>query len=71
MGEICERCVLPLAGPPSGDFFSRRKADHYEPHMRILSEVLDLSFTLQDVAKKLAATPFAGSETCIDLGFGV
>ena len=69
MSEICRRFVLPLAGPPWGEFFSRREAD--EPHMRILSEVLNLSFRVQDITTKLTTTVFAGtkSATCCDLSF--
>ena len=69
MSEICQRFVLPLAGLPGGEFFRRREAD--EPHMRILSEVSNLSFKVQDVATKLSTTGFAGSRsgTCFDLIF--
>lgn len=69
MQEICQRFILPLAGPPEGDFFSRREAD--ESHMRILSDALNLSFKVHSVQTKLTSFVFGGSATCIDLDFNL
>lgn len=64
MKKICQRYVLPLAGPPGGDFFTRREAD--EPHLRVLSEVLNITFKVQNVCSALRTTV---TETGDNLGF--
>lgn len=45
--EICQNCILPLAGPPYGDYFIRRQADHH--HLQMLVEQLLLTLTVQNV----------------------
>lgn len=67
MKEICQRFVLPLAGPPGGDDFSHRQAD--QPQVQVLSEALNLRVQIQSVSKDLTTTVIAGSETDDMLGF--
>lgn len=60
MKAICNRFVLPLAGPPGGDDFSHRQAD--EPHVLVLSEALSLRVQIQNVSGELTTRVIAGSE---------
>lgn len=60
MKTICNRFVLPLAGPPGGDDFSCRQAD--EPHVLVLSEALSLRVQIQNVSGALTTRVIAGSE---------
>lgn len=59
--QICQNFVLPLAGPPAGDFFNPRQADQL--HIQMLSEKLLLNLTLQNVSFKLS-TMFISPVRC-------
>lgn len=59
MKEICQRFVLPLAGPPGGDCFASRQAD--EPHLRTLADRLKIDLTVQNVARELNCLRIRGS----------
>ena len=64
MEWICSVFVLPLAGRPSEELWVRRWPD--EPHLRVLTKLLGLKFTVHDVYSELYRKAFgdAGPAPC-------